>query len=89
MGFVITLYKLCDVGSKVGDFAGSYRPRQNVVFEHGYLIGKLGRPRVVAIIKGELETPNDMSGVVYISMDEFDNWQEDLKKELLGVDYQV
>ncbi len=89
VGFGIVLYTPCDVGSKVGNLTGSYRARQNVVFEHGYLIGKLGRPRVVAVVNGDLETPNDISGVVYISMDELDNWQENLKKELRGAGYHI
>jgi predicted nucleotide-binding protein len=46
------------VGQKVGDLTGRYRARQNVVFEHGYLIGKLGRSRVSAIIKDVVEIPN-------------------------------
>lgn len=89
VGFGIVLYTPCDVGSKVGDLSGSYRARQNVVFEHGFLIGKLGRPRVTAIVKGQVETPNDISGVVYVTMDEHGNWQEELKKEMRSAGYKV
>lgn len=89
VGFGIVLYTPCDVGSKVGDLTGKYRARQNVVFEHGYLIGKLGRPRVAAVVKGQVETPNDISGVVYVSMDELNNWKEELKNEMRSVGYQV
>lgn len=46
VGFGVWCYMLCDVGAKVGGPSSAYRARQNVVFEHGYLIGKLGRPRV-------------------------------------------
>ena len=73
VGFAVVLYTPCDVGSKVGELTGSYRARQNVVFEHGYLIGKLGRSRVVAVVKGQIETPNDISGVVYVSMNNSDS----------------
>ena len=89
VGFAIVLYTPCDVGSKVGELTGKYRARQNVVFEHGYLIGKLGRPRVSAIVKGEVETPNDISGVVYVGMDTAGNWQEQLKVELRSAGYHV
>lgn len=89
VGFGVVLYTPCDVGSKVGALNGSYRARQNVVFEHGYLIGKLGRPRVAAIVKGAVETPNDISGVVYISLDEKGNWKEELKKEMRSAGYEV
>ncbi len=89
VGFSVVLYTPCDVGSKAGELTGNYRARQNVVFEHGYLIGKLGRSRVTAVVKGIVETPNDISGVVYISLDNNDNWKEELKKEMRCVGYHV
>lgn len=89
VGFGIVLYTPCDVGNKVGDLTGKYRARQNVVFEHGFLIGKLTRARVVAVVKGDIETPNDISGVVYVSMNEPNNWQEELKKEMRSQGYKV
>ncbi len=89
VGFGIVLYTPCDVGSKVGALNGNYRARQNVVFEHGYLIGKLGRPRVAAVVKGIVETPNDISGVIYVSLDEKGEWKEELKKEMRSAGYEV
>lgn len=89
VGFGIVLYTPCDVGSKVGELCGKYRARQNVVFEHGYLIGKLGRPRVAAIIKNDVETPNDISGVVYISMDDLGGWKDQLITEMRNVGYTI
>lgn len=82
VGFGIVLYTPCDFGGKVGqEKSAKRRARQNVVFEHGYLIGKLGRNKVSALVKGNTETPNDISGVVYISMNS-DSWKLDLAKEL-------
>lgn len=89
VGFGIVLYTPCDIGSKAGELTGSYRARQNVVFEHGFLIGKLGRPRVAAVVKGQVETPNDISGVVYVGMDEAGSWKEELKKEMRSANYNV
>ena len=89
VGFGIVLYTPCDIGSKVGELTGNYRARQNVVFEHGFLIGKLSRARVTAVVKGSVETPNDISGVVYVSMDSQNSWQEELKKEMRSVGYNV
>ena len=57
------------------------RARQNVVFEHGYLIGKLGRERVCALIKEEVEKPGDVDGVVYVSYDGRGAWKKDIAKE--------
>ena len=47
------------------------RARQNVIFEMGYFLGKLGRKsgQVILLYKGNLELPNDISGLVYINID--------------------
>lgn len=89
VGFAVVLYTPCDVGAKKGELNYSPRARQNVVFEHGYLIAKLGRPRVAALVKGKIETPNDISGVVYITLDDKELWKDELKKEMRSVGYKV
>ena len=86
VGFERVFYSSCDIGGKDKDDLKN-RARQNVVFEHGYLIGKLKRDRVVALVKGEIETPGDISGVVYIAHD--GNWQFDIAKELKSVGYDI
>lgn len=47
------------------------RARQNVIFEMGYFLGKLGRSsgKVILLYKGQLELPSDISGIVYINID--------------------
>ncbi len=47
------------------------RARQNVIFELGYFLGRLGRKhgRVILLHKGELEIPTDIAGLTYISID--------------------
>lgn len=88
VGFGVVLYTPCDVGYKKGcedDKKG--RARQNVVFEHGYLIGKLGRKRVCALIKQDVEKPNDISGVVYIPYE--GAWKIDLAKEMKAAGYKI
>ena len=88
VGFGVVLYTPCDIGAEKGNETElKYRARQNVVFEHGYLIGKIGRRNVAALVKGDVETPNDISGVVYISMD--NDWKLDLAKELRNSGYLV
>jgi predicted nucleotide-binding protein len=88
VGFGIVLYTSCDIGAKKGEENNlNERARQNVVFEHGYLIGKIGRENVCAIVKGNIETPNDISGVVYISMSS--DWKLELAKELRNSGYKV
>ncbi len=89
VGFGIVIYTPCDTGQKTGSLIGRYRARQNVVFEHGYLIGKLERSRVTAVVKGDVEIPNDISGIVYTPMDSDGKWQEQLKREMRAVGFQV
>ncbi len=81
--FGIVLYTPDDVGNtqKEKDKL-NLRARQNVVFEHGYLIGKLGRKSVVALVDGNIEKPNDISGVVYIPLDKADAWHFAVAKEM-------
>jgi predicted nucleotide-binding protein len=58
------------------------RARQNVVFELGYFIGRLGRSRVCALYREGVEIPSDYSGVAYIPMDDKGGWRLDLAKEM-------
>ncbi|MHA7765218.1 hypothetical protein [Bacillus atrophaeus] len=44
---------------------------------------------IAALVKGEIETPNDISGVVYIAMDEHDGWKIKIIKELRNAGYNV
>lgn len=89
VGFGICLYTECDVGAvKSSSETLNSRARQNVVFEHGFLIGKLGREKVAALVKGEVEKPNDISGVVYISANDR-TWESDLGKELKQAGYDI
>lgn len=90
VGFGIVLYTPCDVGSKKGDEKNlKSRARQNVVFEHGYLIGKIGRKNVCALVKNKVEPPNDISGVVYIRMDDQEAWKVGLVKEMRNSGYKI
>lgn len=90
VGFGIVLYTQCDIGAKKGDENNLQpRARQNVVFEHGYLIGKIGRQNVCALVKNEVEIPNDISGVVYVKMDEDESWHLKLAKELRSSGYDI
>lgn len=49
----------------------AYRARQNVIFELGYFMGKLGRKsgRIIVLLKGNVEIPSDLSGILYIHID--------------------
>lgn len=72
------------------------RPRQNVVLEFGYFIGKLdrdgvhGRDRVCCLLKGDVERPSDMHGIVYIPFKESVNEVRDkIVTELKAAGYEI
>jgi len=89
--FAIVLYTACDLGRGIHETKvhPKNRARQNVVFEHGYLMAKLGRENVCALVKGEIETPNDISGVVYVVLDQKGDWQLEINKELSACGYKI
>jgi predicted nucleotide-binding protein len=90
VGFGIVLYTPCDIGGKQTEKPElNSRARQNVVFEHGFLIGKIKRENVCALVKGDVELPNDISGVVYISMDDADAWKYTIAKEMRASGYDI
>jgi len=72
VGFAIILLTPDDIGyptteeSKVDkDKSKEFRSRQNVIFEFGYFVGKLGRNRVCCLYKENVTLPTDLGGVVY------------------------
>ena len=79
--FAIILYTPCDKGASKDSHDLLPRARQNVVFEHGYLVGKLGREKVCALVKEEVEKPGDVDGIVYIMYDDRGAWKKDIAKE--------
>lgn len=89
--FALILYTACDHGRGVHESKShpKNRARQNVIFEHGYLMAKLGRENICALVKGEIETPNDISGVVYVSLDSNGAWKTEVSKELIACGYKI
>ena len=82
--FAIVLFTPDDVGAlrDQADKRSKPRARQNVIFELGYFIGKLGRERVRSIYKEEVESPSDIDGILYIRMDECGAWRQKLAREM-------
>ncbi|MQW87784.1 TIR domain-containing protein [Sinorhizobium saheli] len=78
--FAVVLLTPDDVGGVKGG-EQSYRPRQNVVFELGYFLAKLGPSRVAVVKSGELETPSDFGGVLTVDYDAAGSWKIGLAKE--------
>ena len=83
VGFAVALLTPDDVGGLQGQEEDlKPRARQNVIFEFGYFTGRLGRKRVCALVKDDVDRPSDYDGVVYIRMDDSDGWKLQLIREL-------
>lgn len=62
------------------------RARQNVVFELGFCVAKLGKKNVAVLHEEGVDIPSDFNGVIYISLSQ--DWKMELVRELkaAGVD---
>ena len=92
VGFAIALLTPDDVGALKGNESNlkpKPRARQNVIFEFGYFIGKIGRKRVCALVQGDVEKPSDYDGVLYIPLDDSGGWKIELIKELKAAGFDV
>jgi predicted nucleotide-binding protein len=58
-----------------------------VVLELGYFVGRLGRDRVCALGRGDVEIPSDFDGVVYETYDDHGAWKSKLAKELEAAEF--
>jgi len=81
VGFAVILLTPDDQGGLNGGPLQS-RARQNVILELGYFVGLLGRNKVCALKRGDLELPSDFGGVVYESFDPAGAWKQRLAREL-------
>lgn len=86
VGCAICLFTADDIARSKSASEEKPRARQNVVFETGYFMGKLGRERIVIISDSDIEIPSDLAGVVYTNTQ---NWQVDLLKELKSMGYNI
>jgi len=92
VGFAIVLLSGDDIGGlNVEDTELRPRARQNVIFELGYFIGKLGREKVVALYSDmpDFEIPSDYAGVLFTEFDSRGMWKFELAKELKAAGYKI
>ena len=87
VNFVIALWTPDDEGRLKGespdaDKGWENRARQNVIFETGYLMGKLGRKNIAILLKKGCARPSDLDGLNYIEMDNGDGWKMYLAREM-------
>lgn len=82
----ICLFTADDLGKERNGSLENARARQNVIFETGFFMGKLGRDRVMILVDKDVEIPSDLSGVVYTSSS---NWELELLKEVKAMGYSI
>jgi predicted nucleotide-binding protein len=90
VAFAAVLLTPDDLGATL-QAPGNLRPRarQNVVLELGFFVGKLGRDRVCATHRGDLELPSDYMGVLYVPFDDGGGWKLLLARELRAAGFDV
>jgi predicted nucleotide-binding protein len=85
-GFAVIVVTPDDVGGLDQDHMQP-RARQNVIGEMFWFAGRLGRDRVCALKKGDVEMPSDFAGVGYTEMDDRGAWKQELLRELQAAGY--
>lgn len=89
VGFAVVLLTPDDLGRGAHETIDRPRARQNVILELGYFVGRLGREKVCALLKGDIEMPTDYVGVVYVKWDDAGAWKMSLAKELDAAGYDI
>jgi len=78
------IYTACDKGMKK-DSILEPRARQNVVFEHGFLMGKLGRKNTTVLYEEGVVEPSDINGLGYTLLDSHEAWKSKVKEILKDI----
>ena len=86
VGAAICLFTGDDIGKEKSEAVEKQRARQNVVYEAGYFMGKLGRERVKMLVDNGIELPSDLQGVVYTDSE---SWKTEVLQELQSIGYGI
>jgi len=89
VGFAIILLTSDDIGKEKDESDLKPRARQNVIFELGYFLAKLGEKNVCALYEKGVEIPTDYLGVTFIPFDSAGKWEFELVKELKAAGFDV
>jgi len=82
VAFAVVILSPDDVGfAKNAPETKEQRARQNVIFELGFFVGKLGRIRTFALLLPGVTKPSDFDGVLYIPM-QGDSWKMEIVRVL-------
>jgi predicted nucleotide-binding protein len=96
VGFAVALWTGDDLGESQGALgtvgpavekeSQSRRAPEDVIFELGYFLGRLGRPRVAIIMDEGVEMPSDLHGIIYIRRAD---WKSGLYRALTDAGYRI
>jgi predicted nucleotide-binding protein len=75
-----------DVGRLGVEPTDQPRVRQNVLFEFGWFVGRLGRRSITLVAQPGVEIPSDFEGVMRIPLDDAGSWRTQLVGELRAAD---
>jgi hypothetical protein len=87
--YAVIILTADDLGRAKNEPNLSARGRQNVVFEMGYFMGKLGRENVAVLMEEGVEEPGDIRGMLYIAWDSFGVWKNKLAGEISQAGHDV
>lgn len=65
------------------------RPRQNVIYELGFLSARLGDRKVCVLYSDGVEIPSDLFGVLYVRLDKDGAWKYRLAKEIKAIGVEI
>lgn len=87
--YAVVIYSPCDRGYAANDFDATIegRPTQNVVFEHGYLLAKLGKEKIFTLFKGDLSIFFNYRNTAHAKY--ADQWKLKLAKELTKAGFDI
>ncbi len=87
--FALVLFSPDDEGKSIEEEILHKRPRQNVVFELGFFIGRLGRQNVVVLHRevNDFEMLSDFQGVLFEPYRE--GWEFRVAKEIKAAGFEV
>jgi len=71
-----------DIGDYNDNSEYEKRARQNMIFEAGYFLGKLGKKNTIVIAEQGVMMPSVLEGYTYFQMDQEETWKVDIAKKL-------
>lgn len=86
--YAIILLTADDEGKAKDEDNYKFRARQNVIFEMGYFVAKLGRKNICYLYEEGVDIPSDIKGIAYVELKD-NNWPFQLVKELKKCDFDV